>query len=234
MMQYGTLALAQALNAGQWEKDFENEFISKIYLRIKGDSGSDGPTMAELKAMSIQSRIIAGGKQTEIHDISVFDAAALSDFSGGFAGSFDPSSKWPEVNIVLPLGIDLSGANAGHFEFRLIFPASISNTKFSVWSINDGSRPNLFRYRTKSSAGQFAYERPLKLYSRDEATASSDIKIGSDKIKTINHDMGRVALQEWASIEASSVFGQLVSQEVAEPVVITPSGVMTVLSVEAL
>ncbi|MBS0618410.1 MAG: hypothetical protein JSR44_09490 [Spirochaetes bacterium] len=234
MMQYGRLALAQALTQGQWEKDFENEFISKLYIRIKGAAGTDGPTAAELKAMMIQSRILAGGKQTEIHELSFFDAAALSDFSGGFAGSFHPTDKWPEINIVLPLGIDLSGANAGHFELRLIFPATIANTTFSVWSINDGSRPNLFRYRTKSSAGQFAYEKPLKLYSRDETDGTSDIKIGSDKIKTIDHDMGRVALQEWASLEASSIFGQLVSQEVAEPVVITPSASMTVVSVEAL
>jgi len=234
MMRFGRLALGQALAAGQYEKDFENEYISKIYIRILGDSSSDGPTSAQLKAMTIQSRIIANGGQTDVHEMSVFDALALTDFQGGYASAFAASAVNPENNIVLPLGIDLKDGNKGHFEFRIIFPATIANTKYWVWSINDGSRPPLFRYRTKTSAGQFAFEKPYKLYSRNETDATSDIKIGDDTIKTIDHAMGRVALQEYAGIEAASIFGQLVNQETPEPVVLTPSATMTVLSVEAL
>lgn len=235
MMQFGNLRTNEAFAAGQSEDSIEDEYISKMMIRWEGTAGTDGPNEAELKAAWINARLIKGGKETILYDCSLWDILALTDFNGGFACTFSTSARMQYGNMVLPFGLDLTAAGGGgHLEFRFIRPTTVANTTFSMWSINDGSRPSTLRYRTMTTSGTAAYESVYKVYSRDEVNASSNIKIGTDKIKQIYHAMGRVALQEWAAMESASLFGQLVSQDTPGPVLIYPTAAVTLLSVESI
>ena len=235
MMQFGNLRIDQAFTAGQSEDSIEDEYISKMLLRWEGTAGTDGPNMAELKAAWINARLIKGGKETILYDMSLWDLLALTDFNGGFACGFSTSARMQYGNIVMPFGLDLTaGGGGGHLEFRFLRPTTVADTTFSMFSMNDGSRPGTLRYRTMTTLGTAAYESVYKLYSRDETDASSNIKIGTDKIKPIYHKMGRIALQEWAAVESASLFGQLVSQDTPGPVLVYPTNTLTLISVESI
>jgi len=230
-MQWSRNIVAQSLVAAQYGDTFENEYISKILIQIAGAAGTDGPTRAELEAMTLYTRWIVEGKETVLDETNLLDLAFLTDILGGYAGSFaSGATKWPLINIVRNYGLDLNGPNR-HLEFRLQVPATIANTTISIWGLNDGSRPATLRYQTLASANEMAFENVMKLYTRNEANTSGNIKIGNDKLKTIDWAMGRVALQEWASIEASSLYGQLVSSEVPTSVTIRPGAAITALMV---
>lgn len=206
-MQWGAVWENQGLgDAASLEDTIEEVAISRLILGIRATAG--GPTAAQLKSAEFKLNYIRSGVDVELCDATIFDLAMLTDARGGYGRDWTDTDL-TDVNVVLPMGLDLT--SGGSLKVRFVTPDDVANTVSYCYYINDGSMPPTLKYTSQTTSGTASFKSALEIFSRNETGSYVDLEIEGEAKKSMPYALGRILFAEEAKIEKETVFAKIFS-----------------------
>lgn len=228
-MQWGAVWENLGLgDSASLEDTIEEVAVSRLVLGLRASSG--GPSVAQLKNAILKLNYIRSGVDVELCDAALYDLAMLTDARGGYGRDWTDTDL-TDVNVVLPMGLDLS--SGGSLKIRFVTPDDVANTVSYCYYINDGSMPPTLKYTTQTTSGTAAFKSALEIFSRNETGAYCDLEIEGEAKKSMPYALGRILFAEEAKIENETPYAKIFSSTRPTALKIRASqGAATFFSVE--
>ena len=215
-------------DAASLEDTIEEVVVSRLVLGIRASAG--GPTVAQLKSAVLKLNYIRQGVDVELCDATIYDLAMLTDARGGYGRDW-ADVDLTDVNVILPMGLDLS--QGGSLKVRFVTPDDVANTTSYCYYINDGSMPPTLKYTSQTTSGTASFKSALEIFSRNETGTYCDLEIEGEAKKSMPYALGRILFAEEAKIENETPYAKIFSSTRPTALKIRASqGAATFFSVE--